>query len=395
MIKRLRKLVPAAVLALTPVLTFLAPGIANAATITWTGGGTDGNWSTTANWSGGVIPASGDTVVIDNAATFTNGSDDDIANLNLAGLTFINDASGGTLNVTMSQPLTISGPITQDSTVTTTTDSIGTSGGGGTLTLGSNVTVTSSGGGLTLGADGDTLDLGSNTLTFTDDGTHGSIVAVDANITGSGSVVFNGPVTDYQLWGTNTYSGTTHVIATDLPVDNANNTNAFGTSAITIENGGSVSFTYAADTTISNPITVTGTASGSPVTSLNFGSTVAGVTLTVPNVTLNGSTRFANDNAAGTTLTVNLAGIQANGHCVEYLGYGNDATNGPANGFTNGPTGCILQAPVGNTQANTPKTPDTGFALAAAHPVETLALTVLGAAIIGGAAYKLRATSRR
>ncbi|NCB31799.1 MAG: hypothetical protein EOM66_10385, partial [Clostridia bacterium] len=41
------------------------PGFA--ATITWQGGGGNGNWGTTANWTGGVSPASGDTAVFNSA----------------------------------------------------------------------------------------------------------------------------------------------------------------------------------------------------------------------------------------------------------------------------------------------------------------------------------------
>jgi hypothetical protein len=50
------------------VLTFvslLSPSFADAATVTWTGLGTDRNWSTTGNWSGNAVPASGDDVRFD------------------------------------------------------------------------------------------------------------------------------------------------------------------------------------------------------------------------------------------------------------------------------------------------------------------------------------------
>jgi len=35
---------------------------AQAATVTWDGGGTDNNWTTPANWSGDAAPAAGDTL---------------------------------------------------------------------------------------------------------------------------------------------------------------------------------------------------------------------------------------------------------------------------------------------------------------------------------------------
>ncbi len=54
-------------------------------TSTWTGGGTDDYWSTTANWSGGV-PSSSDTAVINNSAyTVVLDSNVTVANLSLHG----------------------------------------------------------------------------------------------------------------------------------------------------------------------------------------------------------------------------------------------------------------------------------------------------------------------
>lgn len=38
------------------------------ATRSWTDGGTDGNWNSTANWSGATVPIAGDTVIIDTSS---------------------------------------------------------------------------------------------------------------------------------------------------------------------------------------------------------------------------------------------------------------------------------------------------------------------------------------
>jgi hypothetical protein len=81
---------------------------------------------------------------------------------------------------------------------------------------------------------------------------------------------------------------------------------------------------------------------------------------------------------------------------VEYLGYGNDAINGPANGFQNGPAGCVVNADLGGTDTAAPGTPDTGFALVSNHPLTTLAVAAVSAlAIFGVARSTRRATSRR
>lgn len=357
-------------------------GHAFAATITWTGGGVDGNWSTAANWQGGVAPTNGDSVVIDNAATFTNGSTDDIVGLSLANITFINNAAGGTVSIVLGQNLTVTTAITQAASANTTSEIIGSTSGNGSkiLTLGGDVTVTVAGGYIFGDLNQtDTLALGTHTLTFLESAA-GGIVGIDANITGTGGIVYNASGTDFQLRGNNTYSGPTHIMASTLPVHNTGtNNNAFGTSAITIDNGGSIDFTYTTNTTISNAITVAGTANGSPVTSVGFNNSGTTATITIPNITLNGNTRFSNNSLNSTPLTVNLAGITANGHCIEYLGYGNDATSGPANGFTNGPASCVIAATT-NDPAPAPKAPNTGFALIRNNPIATFVITALAAA---------------
>ena len=55
------------------------------ATVTWTGKGTDANWSTPGNWSGG-FPATGDILVFPSAARMSNV--DDITGLSVAEIQF-------------------------------------------------------------------------------------------------------------------------------------------------------------------------------------------------------------------------------------------------------------------------------------------------------------------
>lgn len=392
MFKRIRTIAISAVVALTPVGMWMFSGTALAATKTWTGGGVDGNWSTTANWQGGVAPVNGDSIVIDNSATFTNGSTDDIAALSLNTITFTNNAASSPVAIFLGQNLTVTTAITQAVSDTTTEDQIADDGSARTITIGGTVTVTASPGGLSIGSSGDTLAIGSNSLTFTDQGGNtADITAIDANMTGTGAaVVYNGAATDYQLSGANTYTGTTHVIATDLPIDNTNNNNAFGTSAITVETGGSVTFTFNSNTTISNAITVSGTTNGSPVVSLGFGTATPSTTFTVPNITLNGSTRFSNQAATPGNLTVNLAGITANGNCIEYIGPAS-ADNGPANGFTNGPAGCIVSGTIGKT----PGTPNTGFMLVKNNAVASGAVIIAAAAGVALIARRSKRATQR
>ncbi|MBC7874854.1 MAG: T9SS type A sorting domain-containing protein [Ferruginibacter sp.] len=51
---------------LVPSVALSVPFFADAALITWDGGGGDGQWTTTTNWSGDVIPGAADDVVLNN-----------------------------------------------------------------------------------------------------------------------------------------------------------------------------------------------------------------------------------------------------------------------------------------------------------------------------------------
>jgi len=55
------------------VATAIAPAASAAVTVTWSGGGSDANWATGANWVGGTPPAAGDSIIFPpNAAQPTN-----------------------------------------------------------------------------------------------------------------------------------------------------------------------------------------------------------------------------------------------------------------------------------------------------------------------------------
>jgi len=78
-------------------------GVAGAGQITWIGG-TGNNWSTGANWTGGVVPGSADEVILNYGGAATINSDvgtiADTIGMNIGNTMLINMESGGSLIVT-------------------------------------------------------------------------------------------------------------------------------------------------------------------------------------------------------------------------------------------------------------------------------------------------------
>lgn len=390
-----RRIIAGAVIAFAPLVTVLAPGVAHAATKTWIGGGSDTNWSTTANWQGGVAPVSGDAVVIDLAATNGIASVDDISGLSLAGLTVIHNAPSGGVSgdVFLNTNLTLTGPVNIDSTVNTTIVSLRGETAARTITLGADVTINDAGDAFNLGGNTsgtDVVNLNSHTLTWHSTGDLTAADNNDVKVTGSGGVVYNFPYGKVLVVnGTNDYTGTTQLLSGTYQ----GGVSMFGGSSVSLASAATVSFSSSTNATISNTIAVAGVNQvSSQFVSLAFDASGANgtpVVFTAPNITLNGDAAFS---LVGTGSTVNLAGITANGHCIEYVGpNSNGDLTGPGNGFLNGPSFCL----VSNGATAAPGTPNTGFKLIAANPVQTLAVSVVAFLALAGIAYKVRSSSAR
>jgi hypothetical protein len=308
----------------------------------------DCNWSTASNWSTGV-PTTGASIVFDTAvmeATNAGIPTNDIDNLSIG--TIIFTGSGVSTYIQLTKDLTVTSGITDETT----------SGVGmilGNIKLGADINI-SAVDSITIGqlSTANTLNLNGHKLSFIDvSGTTDATIVVNSSITGAGSIVYNGSMGVDINGINNNYSGSTQILTGSVKSSANNNANLFGTSSVYIANGADVIFNYSVNTTVNNTITIQGVTSGSQVTSLDFTSLESGVTVTIPNIILNGSTRFYSQKSVS-NMTINLAGIKTNGNCIEYLG-GSDTTDGPSNGFINGPVGCTLSESVATDQTTTTK----------------------------------------
>lgn len=367
--KRLSAFVFSLLLSVSSLVAF-APMVTNAASCTWTGGGSNDDFSTAANWSGctgGGAPQSGDSVTINNAGPSSLTVTDDQTGVSLAGITLTGSAG---ISVYIEHPLTVTGDITAPGSSNSVSYNIA-----GDITLGADVaftnvglsTVTSppTGNGKTLNLNGHTLDFSTNS-----NYTYGTI-GIDQDITGNGQININ--VGDQSLFmeGSNTFTGVTNIIAAGDVTNLAHNVQTiYGSSTIVIGADATLSIHAPASLTFSNPIIVHQASSnnnvyGNQLIVWNDTSNSAAITATIPNITLQGNTRFGVNETFG-GVTVNLAGIVSNGYCIQY----GDELNLDVSNFQNGPAGCVVSG-----TSNTVKAPNTGFGKLASTPLLTVAVT--------------------
>lgn len=324
-----------------------------AASKTWTGGGSDRKWSTAGNWSPSGAPANGDDIII--------GNDSNPADIEI-------DSSG----VSVSSVTWTGGSDKLDATAhgITVTDAVnGTGASGvtyifGNITLGGDVTWNNTSIGTSSPSSTYSLTLNSHTLTVQNTGSY--IMSFDQPIAGSGTVVYDtSQGQGVQLYSPNTYSGQTVINGNDgiLTVD-LTPSQAFGSSSVTVKSGASLSISLPnGATTFNNAITLEASTNATDSSTWSYISVscsgdCTSAQLALPNVTLQGNVRML---ATG-NVVINLAGIQANGYCVEY----NDTLGAS---FQNGPAACDL----GDGGAtNVPGVPNTG-----AQPKDIVVLAVV------------------
>jgi hypothetical protein len=344
-----------------------------AATKTWTGA-TNSNFNTSGNWSPSGVPATGDDVVIVNSSgstmSLTNDATLSLHSITLSGANPISIApSTGSITLTLTGPITSTTGTTQPSTVSSD------------FVLGADSTVTN----VILGATGDTLALASHTLTLiTNSSLNTNVISVGAQITGAGVVTIDvrNSVSLY-LKETNNYSGTTNLNSGAVSTLSSNTNSAFGTSSIIVAPSATLSLDASgASWSFTNPISfqpaVVGQ-SGFLGAQLYIWAHQASQAISVPNITLLGDARFDFNDASGAGSTANLAGIVANGHCVQY----GDNNNAVGN-FTNGPSACVI-----GSDANAP---NTAVKFVTANPFLIIGLGIVTATFLIIAAIRYRST---
>src|SRR5665213_2738052 len=105
-VRRANAFTLAAVFSVSTLLAVALPSMVYAAgpfTCTWTGGGTDSNFSTAANWSGcnsaAPQPADGDALIFDDTTATNVSPVNDLVGANFSSITFQGDGTNGSFDI--------------------------------------------------------------------------------------------------------------------------------------------------------------------------------------------------------------------------------------------------------------------------------------------------------
>ena len=275
---KLARLMGLTVLVVMMMVTLTAT--TQATTYTWTHGGGDTNWTTTANWSGGTYPGSADTANLTNTGVGTvsvNGAQ-------TVDTVSLQNSSG---NYTLSgNTLTINTKIEQTAAATNTVSSA--LAGSGTLSVLAgtlNLTATSTIGSLNLG--GATLSFSGSTLTLT--GATAITASGTNSLTGGSSLAWSGDKIINVTSGTTTsawyMSGGSGMSITVSGAGTFTNTNTWSLGNMTADGG---NYNYQGSSTSGQTITTLTAKNGGTWTT--SGGVVNGdITITNP-LSLNGGT---------------------------------------------------------------------------------------------------------
>jgi autotransporter-associated beta strand protein len=304
--QRFNAAVMALILSTSTVLAMLIPGIAHAAgpfTCTWTGAGSDTNFSTAANWSGcngaAPQPADNDALVFDDTTATIVTPHNDLVGASFSSITFQGDGSFGSYTVDGNQ-----------------------------FTLAGDITVIS-------GGDFNEID---NDMVISGDHNVSSGGGVDVvlggALSGSGNLTKSG-LGELDLLGDNSgYSGTFTINAGELIVESAN---GIATSGGTVVNDGAdVSFIDCSSASFAGDLTLSGSSSDTsgdlPIAKLNAGGLCGGSTqdeiygqaAMSETITLTGNITLGSDvTFSALPATTNLTGAISGAHHINLVpGYG-------------------------------------------------------------------------
>lgn len=285
--KRFGRLITALVMFAGVFMTSMAGlvGNASAATITWTGGGSDNNFSTGANWSGGSAPTDGDTITFDNSSLTDDSGNvavNDMSGLLLAGVRMIG---------TSYYPYHISGTVAIQNQIAN--ESAGVLDFSDGITLGSDLAVNM------LNADGQgsvklgSVNLGNRTLTINATSSElGCGQVAFTAIGGAGAIVshYNSVVNFFGL----DFSSFTGTVSADSGyVVMYNDSPLPAEASINISGTASLSIVSMEDSTVPTNLTLGGL--GKFVTGTYPMCAGGGGTPTPYNLTLNGTVTLTSD----------------------------------------------------------------------------------------------------
>lgn len=252
--KRLISFSSAIILSLSSLVVF-APVFVHAAAISWTGGGSDSKFSTGANWSGGVAPVAGDSLVF--PALVTQQAPVNDTTLTYSGMSFTGASGSCTASpyswysIIGTQPLSLSGTIANNMTGECSDVALDLD-----VTLTASISVTGTGYvGFGTNTLSKTLALGSNTLTFAADN-YGSVTSAITGSIGS-SIIVNNP-NGLSLNGSGTaFTGSVVVNSGQLVTSQV----ALGSSSsVTVNNGAELAVDIYKNSTLNTPIMLNGAA---------------------------------------------------------------------------------------------------------------------------------------
>lgn len=356
MFRKVKTVVAGAILAATPLLTLLVPGVAHALPTDYCqwNGSTSTAWNTAANWTAvgagcaGGVPSTGDNLVFGNVAAANAPTNNDITGLSVASIDFEAVDAGQALG---GNAFTLTGNVTNNT--------------GSSNNIGNNVAISSA----------SVMDIGNMAaVNFT------GVVSGSGNITkqGAGDVDFVGGFT-------NTGALTVNAGQVFLLVQSAAD---FTGSSITVASGATLAYDafdysgFSANYTLSKPITTAGTLDFSAINGAG-------------DVHLTGTLTLTGDTVVKTLsgIIVHIEGaLQGPGFKVTATGAGQVLNESTSNN-TDTPTGDVNGAGVAADGGLT--APDTGFAMASTHPGVTLAITLVSAAAIFTAARMTRKSASR